>query len=208
MKTNLKILALLFFTFAEFSKLHAQGYIVPNGVVTNLFAGEIDVWNPNGTQVTGFIFTPIGKQRPTTYTNVFSFTEPVTIGVRVFLVQPNDAISLQPILSQSWTELGAAPSYVFADGVPFYVGLYTGYNFAPPYPPSPPFYYTDPVFGWAELENIHGNIQVLDYAVEYQGSGIYAGTQTIIPVPEPSALGLFGLSAVLLGLRRWKKTSC
>ena len=143
---------------------------------------------------------------PTIYTNVFSFTEPVTIGVRVFLVQPNDAISLQPILSHAWTELEYPNSYIFANGVSFYVGLYTGYNFAPPYPPFPPYTYLDPVFGWAKLVNNQGIIQLLDYAVEYQGGGIYAGTQTIIPTPEPSTFCLTALGGLLFGWRVWKKS--
>jgi hypothetical protein len=74
-------------------RLGAQGYIVPNGVVTNLFPGEIDVWNP-GTQINGFTLTPSSR-------NTFIFNEPATIGVRVFLVSPNDPVSLQPILAQS-----------------------------------------------------------------------------------------------------------
>ena len=187
-------------------QLHAQGYLVPNGVRTDLYPGEIDVWNPNGNQTTGFIFTPIGQQQPTTYANIFSFTEPATIGVRVFLVQPNDAFSLQPIISQSWPEFGYAPSCVLQEGVPFYVGLYTGYNFAPPYPPSPPLFYTDPVFGWAELQNVQGVIQVIDYAVAYKAAGIYVGTQTIIQTPEPSTIALAGLGGLLLGCRRWRNT--
>lgn len=196
------IIALSFALFHQSG--NGQGYIVPNGVMTNLYPGEIDVWNPSGTQTTGFVFTPIGKQLPTVYTNIFNFDEPVTIGVRVFLVSSNDPISLQPIVSQNYTELFFPANYVFANGVPFYVGLYTGYNFAPPYPTSPPFYYTDPVFGWAKLVNNQGVIQVLDYAVEYQGGGIYTGTQTIIPVPEPSTFALAALGGLFLGLRRWR----
>ena len=122
------------------------------------------------------------------------------------MVNPNDAISLQPILSQSWTELLDGGNYVFQAGIPFYVGLYTGYNFAPPYPPYPPYTYTDPVFGWARLVNNHGWIQVLDYAVAYKADGIYAGTQTIIqPVPEPGTLALAGLGALLLWKSKFKK---
>jgi len=205
MKTKLKTILFLGCLIAVSIRANAQGYIVPNGVDTNTFPGEINVWNSSGNQATTFMLTPIDKQQPTVYTNVFSFSEPVTIGVRVFLVQSNDAISLQPILSQSWTELGNAPSYVFGNGVPFYVGLYTGASIAPPGAFFPPYTYNDPVFGWALLVNNRGNIQVLDYAVEYGGAGIYAGTQNIIPVPEPGVLGLFGLGGALLGLRRRKK---
>jgi len=203
----MKLLVGLVVGFTVTLNAFTQGYIVPNGVMTNLYPGEIDVWNStHGFQDTGFQLTPIGKQQPTLYSNIFSFTEPVTIGVRVFLVASNDAISLQPILSQSWTELGDASSYVFAVGVPFYVGLYTGASIEPPGPFFPPYTYADPVFGWAKLVNNQGWIQVLDYAVEYQGAGIFAGTQTIIQsTPEPSTFALGALGTLLLGFRRWAK---
>jgi hypothetical protein len=44
-------------------------------------------------------------------------------------------------------------------------------------------------------------------ALEYGGAGIYAGTQNIIPVPEPSELALGALGALLLGFRRWLNSS-
>jgi hypothetical protein len=116
-------------------------------------------------------------------------------------VSPNDPISLQPILSQSYAELLYPNSYVFDEGSPFYVGLYTGNVQSPP----PNGIYGDPLFGWAELVNNNGIIQLLDSAMEYQGGGIFAGTQTIIPVPEPSTFSLAALGALLLGFRRWKK---
>ena len=195
----------LFLLCGTVLKIDAQGSIVLNGVETNSFPGEINVWNP-GSQATTFFFTALGKQQPTLYTNVFSFGEPVTIGVRVFLVSSNAPISLQPILSGSWTELGYASSYVFAAGVPFYVALYTGADVAPPYPPTEPYTYLDPVFGWAELENINGSIYLLNGALEYGGSGIYAGTQTIIQsVPEPATLGFLVLGGAMIGLRRLKR---
>ncbi len=196
MKTRLTRLYALFFLFSAVCRLYSQGHIVPNGVVTNLYPGEIDVWNP-GTQTTGFSLTPAGKQQPTVYNNVFRFTEPATIGVRVFLVSANDAISLQPIQAGAWTELQESANYVFQHGAPFYVGLYTGANFAPPYPPYPPYFYNDPVFGWALLANNQGTIQVLDSAVEYGGAGIYAGTRNIIPVPEPGPVPLFAFLGAL-----------
>jgi PEP-CTERM motif-containing protein len=37
-----------------------------------------------------------------------------------------------------------------------------------------------------------------------QEAGIYAGTQNIIPVPEPGAFSLAAIGALLLGSRRWR----
>ena len=65
--------------------------------------------------------------------------------------------------------------------------------------------YADPLFGWVELENVGGTIELLNGAIEYQGGEIYAGTQTIIPVPEPSALGLVALGAIFLGGHRGRQ---
>jgi hypothetical protein len=162
-----------------------------------------DVANTNYTQ---FLLNPTGLTQPTAYTNTFTFNEFADLGVRVFLVNSNDAISLQPILSGSWTELQESSSYVLQSGNPFYVGLYTGSNIAPPYPPNPPYQYLDPVYGWAELENVNGTIELLNSALEYGGQGIYAGTDNIIQVvPEPTTMSLSALGLACLALRRWKK---
>jgi hypothetical protein len=143
MKKYLKYIAVTSCLFVVIPQLRAQGYIVPNGVgitMLNPSVGEIDLSWPQEAQINGFLLTPSGKQQPTFYTNIFNFDEPVTIGVRVFLVSPNDPISLQPIMSQSYTELLFPANYVFQAGVPFYVGLYSGANVAPPYPPQPPYW--------------------------------------------------------------------
>ena len=63
----------------------------------------------------------------------------------------------------------------------------------------------NPLFGWAELENVQGTIELLNSALEYQGGGIYAGTQTIIPTPEPSELALAALGTLLFGLWHRRK---
>jgi hypothetical protein len=204
MKTNLKSLVIVFGgLLCSILRLHSQGYIVPNGVVMNfngLFSPtEIDVLhdpsNPtSGGSYTGFQLNPINA-------DTFQFAAVLDIGVRVFFVSPSDPISLQPILSQSYIELGYAPSYVFADGVPFYVGLYTGNVQTAP----PDGIYDDPLFGWAELENVGGAIQLLDSALEYKGGGIYAGTQNIIQIPEPGILALVALGGLFFGLRRRRK---
>lgn len=48
---------------------------------------------------------------------------------------------------------------------------------------------------------------MLDSALEYGGVGIYAGTQTIILIPEPNTLGLFSLGGLLFGFRRLRRWS-
>ena len=198
-------------------QLHAQGYIVPNGVTYNGYQsvsgyGISVVDNPSGalsifSTSTEFWLNPVGKTPPSLYTNTFALSELADIGVRVFQVSLNDTISLQAIQSQSFLELSASTTNcIFRSGVPFYVALYTGLQFAPPYPPYPPYQYLDPVFGWAELVNNQGVIQMLGGALEYGGAGIIAGTQTIIqPVPEPSTFAMAALGGLLLGFRRWGK---
>ena len=48
---------------------------------------------------------------------------------------------------------------------------------------------------------------MLDSAIEYKGGGIYAGTQNIIPVPEPSELAVAALGALLYAFRRSRNSS-
>lgn len=117
--------------------------------------------------------------------------------VRVFLVTSNAPVSLQPILDNAYPELTTPNNYTFANGAPFYLAFYTGDTF-----PQNGIY-SDPLFGWGEFLNNNGVIQMLDSALEYKGGGIYAGTQNIIPIPEPGVFGLLALGGVVwLGRRR------
>ena len=189
----------------------AQGYIVNNGVVTNLFPNEVDLNWPAETQINGFEFAPVGITSGA-YTNVFTFGEPATIGVRVFFVNSNQPITLDEIRSNLDSEISnltdpiypANPTNVINVNSPFYVALYSGAQLAQFYPSgnTNAVEYTDPVFGWAQLENVNGRINLLNSALEYQGGGIFAGTQNIISIPEPSELTLGVLGALLLGFRR------
>lgn len=187
------------------SPVRAQGYIVPNGVVYDgLFQNGIGygigvVHDPTNMVYTGFALNPTGKTPPSaTYTNTYSFSPIIDVSVRVLLVASNQPISLSPILLNAYAELGNAPSYVFNSGVPFYVGLYTGnQNF---YPLDG--IYNAPLFGWARLVNNQGVIQLLDSALSYKSGGIYAGTQNLIPVPEPASIWM-AIPALLL--RRCRK---
>jgi len=205
MKAKLKYLASMGVALATSLQLHAQGYIVPSGVTPGNFGNGLGInviYNPTTGYATGFSLEPKGKT-PATYpfVNTFQFDPIVDVGVRVFLVSPNDPISLQPILSMNYTELTYPNNNVFNVGTPFYLGFFTGnQSFAPPNG-----IYSDPLFGWAELENVNGTIQVLNSALEYQGGGIIAATQTILPVPEPGTWGLLLCGAALLGVGRWKR---
>ena len=194
-------LAIAFTLVASVFRLYSQGYIVPNGIGASSGVGMFNlgvIQNPSNGDYTGFV---LESQNAT----AFLFSPALDEGVRTFMVSPNDPISWQPILANSYPELTFANSYTFENGVPFYLGLYTGYN---PYTSGGTCtgIYTDPLFGWARLININGTIQLLGSALGYGGGGIYAGTQTIIPIPEPSVLGLAGLSAVLIAFRRYRNS--
>jgi hypothetical protein len=197
-KTKYNHLAIASWLLLATLQSHSQGFIVPNGVVyagLHPFGYEVDVLrDPTNSYYTGFWLKSLAQ-------NTFSFDKYADVGVRVFLVSANDPISLQPILSLNYPELATFNSYVFVSGIPFYVGLYTGNQpFAPP-----DGIYSDPLFGWARLVNNNGVIQLLDSALAYKAGGIYAGTQNLIPVPEPSTTGLIALGALLLGWRLRKK---
>ncbi len=204
MKAFLQPLVVLGFAFAAILQAFSQGYIVPNGVTyagdTPGLGAEIHVLqNPTNADYTGFFLTPQGG-------STFLFNPFLDEGVRTFLVSAGDPISLQPIQARRYAELTSPNSYTFALGAPFYLGFYTGYN---------PWVitngtgvytgiYSNPVFGWGQFVNNQGVIQLLNAALEIQGGGIYAGTQTIIPVPEPKSFGMLGSAALLFAwLRRW-----
>src|SRR5882724_11099810 len=142
MKTHLKRLSIMCCLFGATLQAHSQGYIVPNGVVFIGYIGspgyETDViQNPTNSDYTGFALTPQNA-------STFQFNPILDEGVRTFLVSPNDPISLQPILSLNYPELTYPNTYVFANGIPFYLGFYTGYT------PSGGIY-SNPVFGWGEF---------------------------------------------------------
>jgi hypothetical protein len=208
MKTNSKTWYAAIVVFLATLHLHAQGYIVPNGVITNysggFLPGEISVlYNPDSSYYTGFALIPTGKTQPTVYTNTFSFDSIVDVGVRVFMTSANQPITTNTLLSGAMNELVYPSSgYVFTNGVPFYLALYTG-NMA--YAP-PDGIYSDPLFGWAKLVNNQGTIQLLDSTLAYGVAGIYAGTKNLIPVPEPSTLALVGLGGLLSGWHLRKKS--
>jgi len=199
----------VFLLIAVVNGARSQGIIVPNGVtylggVSGAHGYEYSVaHNPTGSETTGFSLQPNGITAPSTVTNSFNFDPIVDVSVRVFLTAPNAVITADTLLSGGMTELTANTSYLFNNGVPVYLALYTGNeNF---YPPDG--VYTDPLFGWAEVENVRGVMKLLGGDMEYGGAGIVAGTQTIIqPTPEPGTLALAGMGGLLLGWRRWRMT--
>jgi hypothetical protein len=110
---------------------------------------------------------------------------------------------LDSIQAGAYTELVLGNDYGFDPGVPFFLGFYTGHTNG-----APPGTYGSPVFGWGEFVNNQGVIQMLDAALEAEGGGIYVGTQTIIPIPEPGILSIAACGALNLGRRftRFNKT--
>jgi hypothetical protein len=198
MKNTLTSLAVIVSVFALIIRVKAQGYIVPNGV-TYLGMGGLGGYethvlqNPTSGDYTGFLLNPQSETS-------FLFSPFADEGVRTFLVSLNDPISLQPILANRYTELAYPNSYVFQDGSPFYLGFYTGYD---PWDSHGNYtgIYTDPLFGWGEFVNNGGVIQMLGSALEYGGGGIYAGTQDILPVPEPGVLGIFAAGVLALSIQ-------
>jgi hypothetical protein len=188
MKTQLSSLAAIAFALASVLQLYSQGYIVPGGVTIHPANTIYVLQNPTNSNYTGFILHSQSA-------NTFLFDPYLDEGVRTFLVSLGDPVSLQPILAQSYTELTYPNSYVFANGTPFYLGFYTGNTF-----PQNGIY-SDPLFGWGKFVNSLGVIQMLDSALEYGGGGIFAGTQNIIAIPEPSVFALSALGALVLGWR-------
>lgn len=203
MKAVAKRFSFLTCIFGAVLQLHAQGYIVTDGVrfgfgYTPIRESTIAVvQNPVLGDYTYFFLENQGA-------NTFLFGSHLDEGVRVFLLSPNDPVSLQPVLSHNYTELGSTPNYTFSLDTPFYVGLYTGYS---PWDSQGNYtgIYSDPVFGWAELKNDGGTIKLLDSAVAYGADGIYAGTRTLITIPEPSTFVLTAFGSLFLGLRRRAK---
>ena len=202
MNTSFRYLIAFGFAFAAIIRVHSQeGYIVPNGVTYSTNSGPLNavihvLQNPADSDYTGFILRPRFKTPPNVYYTIFSFDPFPDEGVRTFLASPNDPISLQAIQANSYTELTSGNFYGFDLDVPFYLGFYTGYTNG-----TPAGVYSDPVFGWGEFVNNQGMIQILDAALVMEAGGIYVGTQTIIPVPEPDVLSFYAIGALMFGWR-------
>lgn len=193
---NLKTLSLInlgaaILGFAP-TALHAQAFIVPNGVTMQPNNGVRVIQNPSDGNYTGFF---LYQQTPTT----FLFSSLADEGVRVFQVTLNDPLSPQTVLASAYPELTFPNIYNFANGSSFYLGFYTGNSFAVN------GVYADPLFAWGRFRNNNGTIQLLDSALEYGGGGIIAGTQTILPVPEPSLVVLVAVGACAFGILRWRR---
>lgn len=179
---------------------YSQGHILPNGVTYSPAGLNAVIHVMQSSTVgdyTGCILRPQFKTPGSPYYTIFSFDPGAPDeGVRTFFVSQNVPLSLEPIQAGTYTELVLGNYYGFDPGVPFYLGFYTGHTNG-----GPPGAYSDPVFGWGEFVNNEGVIQMLDAALEVEGGGIYVGTQTIIPIPEPDALGLSACGTLILGWR-------
>ena len=147
-----------------------------------------------GRDFTGFSFTPNFDE--------FEFQGSfIDEGVSVFLVEENDVFSEFNILGGDFTELTFGAQITLDPG--FSVGMITveptlflgvrtpalGVNFGS----------FEPAYGWIEVQNLAGNLQVVDHAIAFGAEGIIVNT--LIAVPEPSgvlliAIGFVGISTL------------
>jgi hypothetical protein len=197
-KASRRILLLLGVTLTVAAPAYSQGQMLPNGVTysTAGLSAVIHVMqSPTNGDYTGFILRPQFMTPGSPYHTVFSFDPGAPDeGVRTFFASQGDPMSLQPIQAGAYTELVLGSDYGFDPGVPFYLGFYTGHTNG-----AAPGTYSGPVFGWGEYVNNQGVIQMVDSALEVGGGGIYVGTQTIMPIPEPGVLGLWACAALIFG---------
>ena len=175
--------------FALPLNLPAQGNLVANGITfngVNTGAGFATTVLQSATSGDyGVVF--LNPQA----TTIFAFSTTADQGVRTFLVFANNPISVQAIVANSYPELTFPNVYSFPNGATFILGFFTGST-------SPVNgIYNDPLIGWGQFRNVNGSITFLGGALEYGGGGIYAGTQTIIPVPEPGTIALAAAGGAL-----------
>ncbi len=200
MHTLHRHLFVLAVALAATATAYSQGHIVPGGVTyssAGLSAVIHVMQSPTNGDYTGFILRPQFRTPGSPYYTIFSFDAGAPDeGVRTFFTSANDPVSLESLQAGTYTELVLGGSYGFDPGVPFYLGFYTGHVNG-----GLPGAFSDPVFGWGEFVNNEGVIQMLDGALEAEGGGIYVGTQTIIPIPEPGVLSLSTCGALILGWR-------
>lgn len=200
MNTSHTRLFVLAFALAATAPAYSQGYILPNGITSSsagLSAVIHVMQSPTNGDYTGFVLRPQFKKPGSPYYTIFSFDPAVPDeGVRTFFASQNDPISSDSIQAGAYTELGFGNYYGFDPGIPFFLGFYTGHTNG-----APLGAYSNPLFGWGEFVNNQGVIQMLDAALEVEGGGIYVGTQTIIPIPEPAMFSLLTCGALILGWR-------
>lgn len=196
----MRFLIVLGIAFAGIMQAHSQGYILPNGVsysTAGLSAVVHVQQSPTNGDYSGFILRPRFLTPGSPYYTIFSFDPGAPDeGVRTFFASANEPISLESIQTGAHTELVLGNNYGFDPDVPFYLGFYTGHTNG-----APPGEYSNPVFGWGRFVNNQGVIQMLGSALVVHAGGIYVGTETIIPVPEPRVLSLLAAGALAFGWR-------
>jgi hypothetical protein len=170
---------------------YAQGFLVTNGISRDVAGIFHVVQNPQSLDETSFFFTHEGD-------GFFKLFKSLDEGSRLFFVVGNSPFGEEQILNASYPELLEGSVHAMPGSVPFYLGIYTGYA------PQGGIY-ENPLYGWAQVANIGGSIQLLDGALAFGAGGIYVGTQTIIPVPEPTAMTLCGFS--LMAMSWWLRRS-
>ena len=99
-----------------------------------------------------------------------------------------------------WDLRADDPVVAEADSVfSFYLGFATASSLNEG---NPRYEWSDVYYGWALFEYSGGTLRLVDSAIDVDGCGIYAGTGTTTPVPEPSSACLAALGALAVFSRK------
>jgi len=183
------LLFILFQSTTQAAVIVGTSHVGNEFATPNSFSIDQEFSSSDGTgfrDFTGFFFDSLGG-------NDFEYGgSALDEGVSVFFVNPNDAFSESNIWGGDFIELTLGTTYTLPTN--FFLGLRTPVlDFDVGVPPA---------YGWAEIQNLGGELSLVDHAVAYGSQGIFVDTLTPIPEPSCLTLGSVVLTSLLLKRRR------